>query len=100
MAEEFHRNNIPFVVFDPIDVWLGVGRRLTGRSAGDSGYRQAGTAGPASGAWGTSLGKAEGREVRPKFRSTYTYCISWRNLSGGMQLRWRRWENTATLWLP
>jgi DNA helicase HerA-like ATPase len=21
LAEEFHKNNIPFVVFDPIDVW-------------------------------------------------------------------------------
>jgi DNA helicase HerA-like ATPase len=24
MAEEFYKNNIPFVVFDPIDVWWGL----------------------------------------------------------------------------
>src|ERR671924_1637650 len=24
LAEEFHKNNIPFVVFDPIDVWWGL----------------------------------------------------------------------------
>lgn len=24
MAEEFHKNNIPFIVFDPIDVWWGL----------------------------------------------------------------------------
>src|SRR5215211_115155 len=24
MAEELHKNNVPFVVFDPIDVWWGL----------------------------------------------------------------------------
>lgn len=32
MAEEFHKNNIPFVVFDPIDVWWGLKFKQTGKN--------------------------------------------------------------------
>jgi len=31
LAEEFHKNNIPFVVFDPIDVWWGLRLACTGK---------------------------------------------------------------------
>lgn len=34
MAEEFFQNNIPFVVFDPIDVWWGLRLRSNGKDAG------------------------------------------------------------------
>lgn len=34
MAEEFHKNNIPFVVFDPIDVWWGLRLNKDGESKG------------------------------------------------------------------
>lgn len=34
MAEEFHKNNIPFVVFDPIDVWWGLKLDKDGKSKG------------------------------------------------------------------
>lgn len=31
MAEEFFKNNIPFIVFDPIDVWWGIRLAANGR---------------------------------------------------------------------
>ena len=34
MAEEFHKNNIPFVVFDPIDVWWGLRLDKNGKDKG------------------------------------------------------------------
>src|SRR5438552_6980851 len=34
LAEEFHKNNIPFVVFDPIDVWWGLRLAKDGKSKG------------------------------------------------------------------
>jgi len=34
MAEEFFKNNIPFVVFDPIDVWWGLRFNKDGKTAG------------------------------------------------------------------
>jgi len=34
MAEEFHKNNIPFVVFDPIDVWWGLRLAANGKDTG------------------------------------------------------------------
>src|SRR5256884_9368872 len=34
MAEEFHKNNIPFVVFDPIDVWWGLRLAKNGKDKG------------------------------------------------------------------
>lgn len=34
MAEEFHKNGIPFVVFDPIDVWWGLKLKADGKSKG------------------------------------------------------------------
>jgi hypothetical protein len=34
LAEEFHRNNIPFVVFDPIDVWWGLRLSKDGKQSG------------------------------------------------------------------
>lgn len=34
MAEEFYKNNIPFVVFDPIDVWWGLKLSKDGQSPG------------------------------------------------------------------
>jgi len=34
MAEEFHKNNIPFVVFDPIDVWWGLRLSANGKEKG------------------------------------------------------------------
>jgi hypothetical protein len=34
MAEEFYKNNIPFVVFDPIDVWWGLKLNKDGKSKG------------------------------------------------------------------
>jgi uncharacterized protein len=34
MAEEFYKNNIPFVVFDPIDVWWGLKLDKDGKSKG------------------------------------------------------------------
>ena len=34
MAEEFAKNNIPFVVFDPIDVWWGLKLNKDGKSKG------------------------------------------------------------------
>lgn len=34
MAEEFYKNNIPFVVFDPIDVWWGLRFKKDGKSKG------------------------------------------------------------------
>lgn len=34
LAEEFHTNNIPFVVFDPIDVWWGLRFHKDGKSKG------------------------------------------------------------------
>ena len=34
MAEEFHKNNIPFVVFDPIDVWWGLRLAHNGKDKG------------------------------------------------------------------
>ena len=34
MAEEFYKNNIPFVVFDPIDVWWGLRLDKDGKSKG------------------------------------------------------------------
>lgn len=34
MAEEFFKNNIPFVVFDPIDVWFGLRFASDGKSKG------------------------------------------------------------------
>lgn len=34
LAEEFHKNNIPFIVFDPIDVWWGLGVSADGKSNG------------------------------------------------------------------
>lgn len=34
MAEEFFKNNIPFVVFDPIDVWWGLRLNKDGKSKG------------------------------------------------------------------
>lgn len=34
MAEEFAKNNIPFVVFDPIDVWWGLRLNKDGKSKG------------------------------------------------------------------
>jgi hypothetical protein len=34
MAEEFHKNNIPFVVFDPIDVWWGLRLAKDGKARG------------------------------------------------------------------
>lgn len=34
MAEEFNKNNIPFVVFDPIDVWWGLRINKDGKSKG------------------------------------------------------------------
>lgn len=34
LAEEFHKNNIPFVVFDPIDVWWGLRFNKDGKSQG------------------------------------------------------------------
>jgi uncharacterized protein len=33
-AEEFHKNRIPFVVFDPIDVWWGLRLGKDGKSKG------------------------------------------------------------------
>ena len=34
LAEEFYKNNIPFVVFDPIDVWWGLRLNKDGKSKG------------------------------------------------------------------
>jgi hypothetical protein len=34
MAEEFYKNNIPFVVFDPIDIWYGLRLNKDGKSKG------------------------------------------------------------------
>src|SRR3990167_3652330 len=34
MAEEFYKNNIPFIVFDPIDVWWGLRLDKNGRDKG------------------------------------------------------------------
>ena len=34
LAEEFHKRNIPFVVFDPIDVWWGLRLACTGKDKG------------------------------------------------------------------
>src|ERR671930_375230 len=34
MAEEFHKNNVPFVVFDPIDVWWGLRLAANGKDKG------------------------------------------------------------------
>ena len=34
MAEEFHKHNIPFVVFDPIDVWWGLRLASNGKDKG------------------------------------------------------------------
>jgi len=34
MAEEFHKSNIPFVVFDPIDVWWGLKLNKDGKNKG------------------------------------------------------------------
>ena len=34
MAEEFHKYNIPFVVFDPIDVWWGLRLNKNGKDTG------------------------------------------------------------------
>jgi hypothetical protein len=34
MAEEFYKNNIPFVIFDPIDVWWGLKLNKDGKSPG------------------------------------------------------------------
>jgi DNA helicase HerA-like ATPase len=34
MAEEFYKNNIPFVAFDPIDVWWGLRLLADGKSKG------------------------------------------------------------------
>src|SRR5829696_5636902 len=34
MAEEFARTNVPFVVFDPIDVWWGLRLSADGKSKG------------------------------------------------------------------
>lgn len=34
MAEEFYKNNIPFVIFDPIDVWWGLKLNKDGKSSG------------------------------------------------------------------
>ena len=34
MAEEFYKNNIPFIVFDPIDVWWGLKLDKDGKSKG------------------------------------------------------------------
>ena len=34
MAEEFYKNNIPFVVFDPIDVWWGLRFNKNGKDKG------------------------------------------------------------------
>jgi hypothetical protein len=34
LAEEFHKNNIPFVVFDPIDVWWGLRLDKNGKDKG------------------------------------------------------------------
>lgn len=34
MAEEFYKNNIPFVVFDPIDVWWGLRLSKDGKTKG------------------------------------------------------------------
>jgi hypothetical protein len=34
MAEELHKNNVPFVVFDPIDVWWGLRLAKDGKSKG------------------------------------------------------------------
>lgn len=34
LAEEFYKNNIPFVVFDPIDVWWGLKLNKDGKSQG------------------------------------------------------------------
>lgn len=34
LAEEFSKNNIPFVVFDPIDVWWGLRLNKTGKDKG------------------------------------------------------------------
>lgn len=34
LAEEFYKNNIPFVVFDPIDVWWGLKLNKDGKSKG------------------------------------------------------------------
>lgn len=34
MAEEFYKNNIPFIVFDPIDVWWGLRLASNGKNAG------------------------------------------------------------------
>jgi DNA helicase HerA-like ATPase len=34
MAEEFYKNSIPFVVFDPIDVWWGLRFNKDGKNKG------------------------------------------------------------------
>ena len=34
MAEEFYKNKLPFVVFDPIDVWWGLRLSFNGKNAG------------------------------------------------------------------
>jgi len=34
LAEEFYKNNIPFIVFDPIDVWWGLKLNKDGKSKG------------------------------------------------------------------
>src|SRR3990167_7966684 len=34
LAEEFHKNNIPFIVFDPIDVWWGLRLDKDGKGKG------------------------------------------------------------------
>ncbi len=34
LAEEFYRNNIPFLVFDPIDVWWGLRLNKDGETPG------------------------------------------------------------------
>ena len=34
LAEEFYANNIPFIVFDPIDVWWGLRLNKDGKEAG------------------------------------------------------------------
>jgi len=34
LAEEFHKHNIPFVVFDPIDVWWGLRLAHNGKDKG------------------------------------------------------------------
>jgi uncharacterized protein len=34
LAEEFHKNHIPFIVFDPIDVWWGLRLARDGKQQG------------------------------------------------------------------